>query len=379
MPGRALDDDGSLLLRFAGGARGVLIASQINTGLENDLRLRVSGTLGTLEWRQEQPSQLLHSAARRPAAHPDARLALARRGGAARQPPAGRASGGLHRGLRQRLRAASRPTSARGSRAVRPIRWRPTTRAWKTARAACASSSARWPRPRSEAKWTRVVSCANRVGIRQMPLGRFAWFTRFMEASEPTSCRRRSLRQHRRLRFLAGRRRACRRGAALEAGGRHARRPPAGRRPAGRASGDTEANDRHGAGARRPSARGRQHRCSRQGDRDLGRRRQAACSARSVCSTAARVRHQLHRGHRRQLGVLSREALMTLVAQHRRGLHACCMGVASEHGRCVCATGNRRLRTVSTGHARRCNPSWTRLQARSIAGWCDMRRPGAAA
>ncbi|RZI66741.1 MAG: Gfo/Idh/MocA family oxidoreductase [Variovorax sp.] len=60
VPGRALDDDGSLLLRFAGGARGVLIASQINTGLENDLRLRVSGTLGTLEWRQEQPSQLVH-------------------------------------------------------------------------------------------------------------------------------------------------------------------------------------------------------------------------------------------------------------------------------------------------------------------------------
>ncbi|RZL89144.1 MAG: gfo/Idh/MocA family oxidoreductase, partial [Variovorax sp.] len=60
VPGRALDDDGSLLLRFAGGARGVLIASQINTGLENDLRLRVSGTLGTLEWRQERPSQLVH-------------------------------------------------------------------------------------------------------------------------------------------------------------------------------------------------------------------------------------------------------------------------------------------------------------------------------
>lgn len=60
VPGRALDDDGSLLLRFQGGARGVLIASQVNTGLENDLRLRVSGTLGTLVWRQEQPSELLH-------------------------------------------------------------------------------------------------------------------------------------------------------------------------------------------------------------------------------------------------------------------------------------------------------------------------------
>ncbi|MDM0051435.1 Gfo/Idh/MocA family protein [Variovorax sp. J22R115] len=58
--GRALDDDGSVLLRFRDGARGVLIASQINTGLENDLRLRVSGSLGTLEWRQERPSELVH-------------------------------------------------------------------------------------------------------------------------------------------------------------------------------------------------------------------------------------------------------------------------------------------------------------------------------
>jgi len=60
VPGRALDDDANLLLRFSNGARGVLVASQINTGLENDLRLRVSGTLGTLDWRQEQPSELVH-------------------------------------------------------------------------------------------------------------------------------------------------------------------------------------------------------------------------------------------------------------------------------------------------------------------------------
>jgi predicted dehydrogenase len=58
VPGRTLDDDANVLLRFAGGARGVLVASQINAGLENGLRLRVSGTRGTLEWAQEQPSQL---------------------------------------------------------------------------------------------------------------------------------------------------------------------------------------------------------------------------------------------------------------------------------------------------------------------------------
>ena len=61
VPGRALDDDVSMLLRFKGGARGVLVASQINAGLENDLRLRVSGENGTLEWRQEEPNlSLIH-------------------------------------------------------------------------------------------------------------------------------------------------------------------------------------------------------------------------------------------------------------------------------------------------------------------------------
>ncbi|WP_306226517.1 Gfo/Idh/MocA family protein [Bosea beijingensis] len=60
VPGRALDDDASVLLRFQGGARGVLVASQINAGLENDLRLRVSGENGTLEWRQEEPNRLVH-------------------------------------------------------------------------------------------------------------------------------------------------------------------------------------------------------------------------------------------------------------------------------------------------------------------------------
>ena len=60
VPGRALDDDANVLLRFSNGARGVLVASQINTGLENDLRLRVTGTQGTLDWRQEHPSALVH-------------------------------------------------------------------------------------------------------------------------------------------------------------------------------------------------------------------------------------------------------------------------------------------------------------------------------
>jgi predicted dehydrogenase len=61
VPGRRLDDDGNVLLRFRNGAKGVLIASQIEIGCENDLRLRVFGTTGTLEWHQEDPNRLLHA------------------------------------------------------------------------------------------------------------------------------------------------------------------------------------------------------------------------------------------------------------------------------------------------------------------------------
>jgi predicted dehydrogenase len=55
-----VDDDASVLLRFEGGARGVLMASQIATGYDNDLRLRVFGSEGSLDWRQEQPNELVH-------------------------------------------------------------------------------------------------------------------------------------------------------------------------------------------------------------------------------------------------------------------------------------------------------------------------------
>lgn len=58
VPGRELDDDGNLLLRFQGGAKGLLFCSQISTGEENDLRLRVYGTKGGLSWRQEEPTTL---------------------------------------------------------------------------------------------------------------------------------------------------------------------------------------------------------------------------------------------------------------------------------------------------------------------------------
>lgn len=58
VPGRKLDDDGNLLLRFTNGAKGVLIASQIQVGGENDIRIRVFGTKGGIEWHQENPNYL---------------------------------------------------------------------------------------------------------------------------------------------------------------------------------------------------------------------------------------------------------------------------------------------------------------------------------
>ncbi len=56
--GRKLDDNVHILLRFAGGARGMLWASQVAPGNENALKLRVYGTKGGLEWEQENPNRL---------------------------------------------------------------------------------------------------------------------------------------------------------------------------------------------------------------------------------------------------------------------------------------------------------------------------------
>jgi predicted dehydrogenase len=65
--GRPLDDDGTALLRFDNGARGVLIASQICVGDENDLTLRVYGDRASLEWRQQEPNSLWIKSADAPA------------------------------------------------------------------------------------------------------------------------------------------------------------------------------------------------------------------------------------------------------------------------------------------------------------------------
>ncbi len=93
VPGRTLDDDCNVLLRFAGGARGVLIASQISAGARNGLRISVYGEKGSLSWSHERhaeltvdwleaPTQVLHAgspwlsasaraASRIPTGHPE--------------------------------------------------------------------------------------------------------------------------------------------------------------------------------------------------------------------------------------------------------------------------------------------------------------------
>jgi predicted dehydrogenase len=58
VPGRKLDDNAHILLRFGGGARGMLWTSQVAPGNENALRLRVYGDKGGLDWSQEQPNHL---------------------------------------------------------------------------------------------------------------------------------------------------------------------------------------------------------------------------------------------------------------------------------------------------------------------------------
>ncbi len=57
--GRALDDDGNVLLKYDNGATGVLMASQVAAGEENALKIRIYGEKGGLEWAQHEPNTLL--------------------------------------------------------------------------------------------------------------------------------------------------------------------------------------------------------------------------------------------------------------------------------------------------------------------------------
>jgi predicted dehydrogenase len=85
VPGRRLDDNANVLLRYDGGARGMLWCSQVATGNENALRLRVYGDKGGLEWEQEDPNKLWFT----PLGEP---RQLLTRGGAGAGPEAARVS-----------------------------------------------------------------------------------------------------------------------------------------------------------------------------------------------------------------------------------------------------------------------------------------------
>ncbi|MEO0503869.1 MAG: Gfo/Idh/MocA family oxidoreductase, partial [Pseudomonadota bacterium] len=85
VPGRQVDDNAHVMLRFAGGARGMLWSSQVAPGNENALRIRIYGETGGLEWAQEDPNYLWHT----PFGEPKR---LITRGGAGSGDEAGRVS-----------------------------------------------------------------------------------------------------------------------------------------------------------------------------------------------------------------------------------------------------------------------------------------------
>lgn len=59
VPGRKLEDDANILIRFNNGARGILYASQISAGEENNLAIRIYGEKGGIEWHQQEPNSLI--------------------------------------------------------------------------------------------------------------------------------------------------------------------------------------------------------------------------------------------------------------------------------------------------------------------------------
>ena len=81
VPGRRLDDNVNIMLRFEGGARGMLWASQVAVGHENGLKLRVYGSKGGLEWLQSNPNEMWFAEFGKP-------RQLLTRGGAIDGPPA---------------------------------------------------------------------------------------------------------------------------------------------------------------------------------------------------------------------------------------------------------------------------------------------------
>lgn len=156
VPGRRLDDDVSALLRFDGGARGILKASQVAAGEENGLRLRIHGEKGGLDWAQMEPNTLTLRWLDRPAE-------IVRAGGAGLWPgtsarlrtPAGHPEGYIEAfGNLYRDFAAEIRKGAGGPPAPSEARWFPSVedglRTMAFVEAAVESSG-------ENAKWTRLA------------------------------------------------------------------------------------------------------------------------------------------------------------------------------------------------------------------------------
>jgi len=153
--GRRLDDDVSALLRFDGGARGVLKTTQVAAGEENGLRLRIHGEFGGLEWAQMEPNTLTLRWLDRP-------TEVVRTGGpgldertaALTRTPAGHPEGyieafaNLYRAFAQAIRADRAPGGSAGAE-----RWFPGLadglRTMRFVEAAVANAA-------SDRKWTRI-------------------------------------------------------------------------------------------------------------------------------------------------------------------------------------------------------------------------------
>lgn len=121
VPGRRVDDHVQVQLRYASGARGLLWASQVATGEENHLRLRVYGTKAALHWDQESPNELTWHPAGQPAQRLTRGMAsLPAVAAAATRTPGGHPEGyleafaQLYRDFARDLRALDQPASVPG-------------------------------------------------------------------------------------------------------------------------------------------------------------------------------------------------------------------------------------------------------------------------
>ena len=126
VPGRALDDNAHVMIRYVGGARGLLWSSQVAIGRSNGLRLRVFGSKGGIVWSQEHPNELVFT----PLFGAPTTIKRGREGSHGRDAGSGPHSagppGGLHRGVREPLRGVRRghPGASRGPCTRSGGRWR---------------------------------------------------------------------------------------------------------------------------------------------------------------------------------------------------------------------------------------------------------------